>query len=897
NEDVTFIHFMVKEINKWDNIEQFIKKLPPQQATLLYKYGVLLPPIKRNFKLYELREILGLLGIEYERCDFTQWKKATKVLTTYPAKRLEGITRTQEYSLPLKKNLVLGKVQELVDGLGLKYIDNTFTLWKKALSWMAMEIPEEDHERILAAYYSKCLYSRLNDKALLRKICEYGVYEVKNATVEFRDFGLLEEEEIIYEEMSRLDIEVLEDIYNYTNYYIDRLESFDDVYIYDDEPFNTDLEVETGDYDDASEDAITIGTQLYVDVLEYISIHKMIVDKRTIMDALFQVNQELENAIDIRNLILETLNQDIQYSEKEEKRFKKLVDQFYPIITRVGGEISLLDILKNIKNITIVSALRFGKYMDDEEIIKFVLIKSMLKAEESGGARETRDCKTAIIKYIEVKQKLGTIKEISFEKMARDLSIKREQCEDSIISILEQEAIKGVAAGAGKVILGELQSDDKISIIRGMDHAGGSIRYKLGLKNVTKYKQYGIEIDLDAEETMFYVKSIYPAEFKLSLKECRARIPSIEPGGTTGIEFMLEPRNCGSSTIQGSVKFKDERGEMQMLRINPLKVHIECPILLNPGEINVARIDTFLNRITPVPEKYLITKDDPRKIFLKLCESIRLNHSDFFHVETEANGSPIAWFYATSLKHKQPIAIRVSLDGNQILMEVGSSKPEEAVGLIAKIRSNLESLLEGRNVGDILTRLDSLEANLKADHAGLKQDHDEIKNKLVLLVMKETNTLIELNIIKDEIKEKVTKLMKDEMDLQESGKNDESEIVSAELQRTKDDFKEQVKQINEKLESLSGSLGEIIDNNQYNLDRIESMLVGMFKGDWDRIKDAWGRYKRKEISFKELLGAGVKGLGKRLFKKFVTVVSGGVVDFGKQYLMDKSLESLSRTRS
>ncbi len=57
-------------------------------------------------------------------------------------------------------------------------------------------------------------------------------------------------------------------------------------------------------------------------------------------------------------------------------------------------------------------------------------------------------------------------------------------------------------------------------------------------------------------------------------------IPVIDPGNTHGVDFDLEPAECGISTIGGNVLYKDALGHNNTINIQPKDVQIKCPLVI-----------------------------------------------------------------------------------------------------------------------------------------------------------------------------------------------------------------------------------------------------------------------------------------------------------------------------
>ncbi|UCD01151.1 MAG: PCI domain-containing protein, partial [Promethearchaeota archaeon] len=110
--------------------------------------------------------------------------------------------------------------------------------------------------------------------------------------------------------------------------------------------------------------------------------------------------------------------------------------------------------------------------------------------------------------------------------------------------------------------------EGKIEVVRDYDFIGGQLHYKVAVRNQSKMAINSVKIILDV-----------PSSYKV--KQSLINIPVIEAKNSRGVDFYLEPKECGISSIGGDVIYKTADGTKHTKHIRKKDVQIKCPLVVS----------------------------------------------------------------------------------------------------------------------------------------------------------------------------------------------------------------------------------------------------------------------------------------------------------------------------
>jgi len=129
-----------------------------------------------------------------------------------------------------------------------------------------------------------------------------------------------------------------------------------------------------------------------------------------------------------------------------------------------------------------------------------------------------------------------------------------------------------------------------------------------------------VELSLRMPAEHIRVIDIKPGIYRMG---SRAKIPHMVAEQSESIDFYLEPLICGNIPVTPIAIYLDAYGDTYMAKGNPLSVVSKCPLILNPGEENIAKVKNLLESQEYITSYRTIElAHDAKKSFELLRESI-----------------------------------------------------------------------------------------------------------------------------------------------------------------------------------------------------------------------------------------------------------------------------------
>ncbi|MHA1273162.1 MAG: hypothetical protein ACTSQS_06960 [Promethearchaeota archaeon] len=237
-------------------------------------------------------------------------------------------------------------------------------------------------------------------------------------------------------------------------------------------------------------------------------------------------------------------------------------------------------------------------------------------------------------------------------------------------------------------------SAQKVELKRGIDFIGGLIRYKIVIKNNTEMLINNVEISLQMTAEHIRIIDIKPKVYKIG---DRAKISNISPGQSESIDFFLEPLICGSIPVAPLAIYMDAFGEPQMVTKEPLMVVSKCPLIINPGEENIAKVkNIYESSVIFRSFRSFELEHDPNNTFNMLLESINTWAGKPVSLPIYEGQDPFiaeAYYYVLNqnldpeLGHREQIIIKIRVDEgkNVAMLNVGAEKNPTVNGVLTHI--------------------------------------------------------------------------------------------------------------------------------------------------------------------------------------------------------------------
>jgi DNA-binding MarR family transcriptional regulator len=217
---------------------------------------------------------------------------------------------------------------------------------------------------------------------------------------------------------------------------------------------------------------------------------------------------------------------------------------------------------------------------------------------------------------------------------------------------------------------------NNVEVLREYDFVGGQLHFKVVVKNHTDLTISDIRVVLDAP-------SSYRKQSEI------LKVPVISPKNSRGIDFYLEPIECGISTIGGTVIYKDATGKPHTIHIRPKEVQIKCPLVSKTLD-TIEDCQIAIQNLPSDARAFLIADLDPKLAYraafraitnfdTRNVTSLELPDQDDYKAE--------AWFSSEAKVTGGRIITRIAVSGkNQSLeIRVWCNDPGQLTGFLAKI--------------------------------------------------------------------------------------------------------------------------------------------------------------------------------------------------------------------
>jgi ribosomal protein S25 len=215
----------------------------------------------------------------------------------------------------------------------------------------------------------------------------------------------------------------------------------------------------------------------------------------------------------------------------------------------------------------------------------------------------------------------------------------------------------------------------KVEVLRQYDFVGGQLHFKVVVRNMSNMAIHDIKVILDV-----------PSSYRRSRE--LIGIPVIDPGNTHGVDFYLEPAECGISSIGGTVLYKDALGQYNTIYIEKKDVQIKCPLVIK----TLDTIEDCQKAIQSLPSDaraFLIADLPPQMAYSAAYRAISQfdTRAVASYESKEAPYEAEAWFSSEAKVTGGRIITRIYYNGTNSTLEirVWCNEAGQLTGFLAKI--------------------------------------------------------------------------------------------------------------------------------------------------------------------------------------------------------------------
>ena len=262
------------------------------------------------------------------------------------------------------------------------------------------------------------------------------------------------------------------------------------------------------------------------------------------------------------------------------------------------------------------------------------------------------------------------------------------------------------------------KDEGKVEVLRDYDFIGGQLHFKVVVRNHSDMAVNNLKVVLDA-----------PTSY--TLKQPLITIPVIEQGNSRGVDFYLEPKECGISNIGGTVIYKNAIGEQRTIHVRKKEVQIKCPLVC----ASLTTIEDCQLSIQDLPNDaraFLIADLDPRLAYragirtLKNFETSMVTSHE--GGDKAKNYEAEAWFCSEARVTGGRIVVRVyvSAASQSLEIRVWCANPGQLTGFLAKVIELLFEQIE------IIRKIKSEEREKTLDVMAITQNLAEVSDYCML---------------------------------------------------------------------------------------------------------------------------------------------------------------------
>ncbi len=328
---------------------------------------------------------------------------------------------------------------------------------------------------------------------------------------------------------------------------------------------------------------------------------------------------------------------------------------------------------------------------------------------------------------------------ISIKDLAKKLAITEQRVEEGLATLISRGSVNGyidmtkhqfVADGKQPVTSFESHSSQatksadavpvpkgKVEVVRQYDFVGGQLHFKVVVRNKSNMAIHDVKIILDV-----------PSSYRRSRE--LLTIPVIDPGNTHGVDFYLEPAECGISSIGGTVIYKDALGKFNTIYINPKDIQIKCPLLIK----SLDTIENCQKAIQSLPSdaRAFLIADLPSPLAYSAAHravaQFDVTNVASYENDKGENFVAEAWFSSEAKVTGGRVITRVYINGATSTLEirVWCNDAGQLTGLLAKM---IELLFIEIN---LMRQIKSEERNKTLDVMAITRNLMEISNICML---------------------------------------------------------------------------------------------------------------------------------------------------------------------
>ena len=244
---------------------------------------------------------------------------------------------------------------------------------------------------------------------------------------------------------------------------------------------------------------------------------------------------------------------------------------------------------------------------------------------------------------------------------------------------------------------------NKLVVLRKEEFFNGFIRLKISVQNKMQLTATDVALDIDHDDNVLRFDHHEPDTY--AIKNGKIQLGNISSNSDRTITLYFEGLICSKGgEINCRIDYKDAYSKPDLVRMEPVKIPIVCPIFKTEQDINIGRLKELIASLPAQSSKeFLLPSGVSIKKALALCREVIQMH-DVRHVrtfKTTDDKTYETWYYGKTKVEMIDLVIKASVSKETERIEIFVAAPdqEDIMGLLAELGRNISK--RGESLGKL----------------------------------------------------------------------------------------------------------------------------------------------------------------------------------------------------
>jgi len=241
----------------------------------------------------------------------------------------------------------------------------------------------------------------------------------------------------------------------------------------------------------------------------------------------------------------------------------------------------------------------------------------------------------------------------------------------------------------------ELQGEVKVQ--NALEFYQGFVRLKVAIRNNMGTVITAVSCEVLFEHDALKLDHIEP---EYQMRGDKVVIGTIDPREKKTVAFYLDPQICVESYIDGTLSYKNAKGELKTLQMKRKRASVVCPVFYTEENINTAMLRQMIEIELQKKETkvFRAPKEMPLSKVFEVAKSA-VQHHDVRLVREYKEKEPYlaeAWFYGAMKERTDKLVVKagVSKESGMVEFFVASTSLPMVTGFLAELKKDLNDELK-----------------------------------------------------------------------------------------------------------------------------------------------------------------------------------------------------------